>query len=240
MSAYQVESFAASVAAEMEDLGYQSRMADAVGPEVKVCMSKPTGRELCTTLQEVGQPWTIYSPSNIANIQADRYQFMYGDGGSTSTRTSSTSSVPTSFSFSNLTTGNRSLLRVGDRWTLSVTGAPNSDVTLVGGPNGAVSSTVMGRTNAAGVWSTSGSPSVAEIGNWSQQILVGGRSAGTLSFQVVAASSSQQQEEEKTTADKLADEADKQAAFDWSYLTSSPWILVAGGAAVLFLMRGKS
>jgi len=80
LSAYQVEAFARAVEGEMAARGYATRMADAEGPEVKVCMAMPPEPELCTTLQEAGAPWVIYSPSNIANLQADRYEFMYGGG----------------------------------------------------------------------------------------------------------------------------------------------------------------
>jgi hypothetical protein len=234
----------------MESLGYDARLKDAIGPDVSVCMSEPGKRELCTDLKEIGQPWVIYSPSNIANIQAERYRDMYG-ADETPSRTPTptrTSTVPASFSFVNNTTGNRSLLRVGDRWTLSVTGPPNTDVVIVGGSGGRADRTVMGRTNAAGVWSTSGSPGPAEIGNWVQQISVGAASAGTLSFQVVATTSSQtsgtnggERTPDKSTSEKLADEAQKSGIpTDWTnWAKENTLLLVGGAAAVFFLMRGS-
>lgn len=244
LSAYQIESFVAAVEDEMQDLGYRTRMADSVGPEVKVCMSKPPEPELCTRLTEVGQPWVIYSPSNIANIQDDRYEFMHGDGTPSRTTTREpVSNIPVSFSFSNDTTGNRSLLRVGDRWTLSVKGPPNSDVVMVGGSGGSTARNTMGRTNAAGVWTTSGSPGVAELGSWSQQIFVGGQLAGTLNFQVVAAPVSSGNGQ-KSTEETLREEAEKEVSQgqpDWmASLTSNPWLLIGGAAAALFLLGRKS
>jgi hypothetical protein len=147
-----------------------------------------------------------------------------------------------SVSFVNDTTGNRSVLRVGDRWTLTVTGAPNSDVVIVGGSGGRTDRNTMGRTNAAGVWTTSGSPGPAEIGNWSQQIFVGGALAGTLVFQVVAASATPDNPPaNRSVPEILAEQAGKlgipSSWTDWA--TANTWLLVGGAAAVLFFMTRK-
>ncbi len=240
LGAFQVEPYVQAVAAAMREMGYNATVTDPEGPSVQVCMREGSEPQLCTRLEESGTPWSIYSPSNIANIQAGRYEDIYGDSKSagSSAASRSMSAIPVSFSFSNDTTGNRSVLKVGDRWTLTVTGPPNSEVVMVGGPSGAIDRTVMGRTNASGVWSASGSPSVAELGNWNQQILVGGRSAGNLVFQVVEAP--ERQTEKKSASELLEEQAAKEEAPNWmSSLTSNPWLLI-GGAAVLFFVMGRS
>ncbi len=144
-----------------------------------------------------------------------------------------------SLNFNNITTGNRSTLRVGDSWTLVVTGPPNSEVLAIGGPGGRTDQTVMGHTDSSGIWSTSGRVSSSEIGNWSQEYLVGGKSAGSVNFAVVAAPTQQSTSgtQDKTVVDKVVDEAEKQVAEEGGILDSIPgWAWVAGGAGVLFLL----
>jgi hypothetical protein len=264
LGAMTVEEYAASVVAALQALGFTTRTQSNVEPDrlntpnVRIWMRMGASPELSTTLTQGGQPWVVYSASNIATIQAGRYQDMYpsasvqeekyqgallsmSEEGRVRDIATRASVVPASFSFSNDTTGNRSLLRVGDRWTLTVTGAPNSDVVIVGGPGGSMARNTMGRTNASGVWETSGSPGVAEIGNWSQQISVGGVSAGTLVFQVAAATAVTPPAEKKSVSEILADQAGAAGVpdtwLDWA--TANPWLLAGGAAAVLFFVMGR-
>lgn len=74
---YQVESYVQDVASEMEALGYDAVVTDPTGPDVEVCMSVPGESRLCTDLVESGTPWVKYAPSNIANIQSERYRFIH-------------------------------------------------------------------------------------------------------------------------------------------------------------------
>lgn len=187
----------------------------------------------------IGIDDTDDDPATVAAGMISEGKRIAGTPGSTSQTTGD--SITPSLSFSNTTTGNRSVLRVGDAWTLSVTGAPNSDVLAIGGPGGRRDQTVMGRTNSSGVWTTSGRMSAAEIGDWSQEYLVGGRSAGSINFEVVAVSSSRPPADtststtdgDKTVVDKIVDEVQKETEGGFSVPS---WVWLAGGAGVLFFM----
>ena len=247
LGVYQVEGFEAAVADEMEALGFGTRMRDAEGPDVSVCMFKPGKPELCTDLRESGTPWAIYSPSNIANLQAERYGIMY-EGveppGSQSQAPATAQYIPPvnytmGLRFVNTTTGNASLVRVGDSWTLEVSGPPNSDVLSVGGPGGQRNRTVLGRTNSAGAWNTSGRMTANEIGTWVQDFSVGGVAVGQLAFVVEAV---QAEKPRKQTVSETLEEKAKQeiVAPNWmESLTSNPLLLVGGAAVVLFLVMGR-
>jgi hypothetical protein len=215
--------------------------------------------ELSTDLTQSGQPWWIYSPENIATIQADRYRLMFsaeetppayvpaaekpavipsaGEEGRYVGREESRYNA--TLSFRNTSTGNTSLLRVGDSWTLEVSGPPNSDVLSVGGPAGQRNRTVMGRTNSSGVWTTGGRMTSAEIGTWVQDFSVGGVAAGQLAF-VVEAVPQPAPPPQKTVVETLADQAKQEVAPSWmESLTSNPLLLVGGAALVLFLVMGS-
>ena len=247
LGVYQVEGFASAVADEMEALGFGTRMADATGPDVRVCMFKPGFPELCTDLKESGTPWAIYSPSNIANIQAERYGIMFegqeppggGTPGSPAGDQAQRTNYTMGLRFVNTTTGNASLLRVGDSWTLEVSGPPNSDVLSVGGPAGQRNRTVLGRTNSAGAWNTSGRMTAAEIGTWVQDFSVGGVAVGQLAFVVEAVQA--EKPRKQTVSETLEEKAKEEiTAPGWmESLTSNPMLLMGGAAVVLFLVMGR-
>lgn len=251
LAAYQVEAFARSVESEMERLGYNARMKDEEGPEVEVCMAAAGKPELCTRLVESGQPWTIYSPSNIANIQNERYAFMYLDdktptAGSQQSEQKSTY-YPASLSFVNTTSGDSSTVYVGDSWVLEVNGDPNAEVLSSGsGAYGSWTGTSHGRTNSQGILRLTGSMSTAEIGRWSQTWTVGGKRAGNLSFEVKARPVQQEQKSEQRSSDSADEVQEKilernglsttEGLMDWAQ--ANP-LLLAGGAVALFLLLGR-
>jgi hypothetical protein len=253
LAAYQVEAFARSVESEMERLGYDARMKDEEGPEVEVCMATAGKPELCTRLVESGQPWAVYSPSNIANIQAERYKLMYlgtslpGEKPPSREGRSRIAYYPASLSFVNTTTGDSSTVYVGDSWVLEVTGDPNAEVLSSGsGAYGSWTGTSHGRTNSQGILRLTGSMSTAEIGRWSQTWTVGGKRAGTLSFEVKARPVQQEQKSEQRSSDSADEVQEKilernglsttEGLMDWAQ--ANP-LLLAGGAVALFLLLGR-
>lgn len=267
LGAITVEEFAGSVAASLQARGFSTRLESNVEPQrlstpnVRVWMRMAGYPELSTDLTQSGQPWVIYSADNIAGMQADRYRLMFSveeappgyvlpvperraavPAGGEEGRYVGTEAprYTASLSFHNTTTGNTSLLRVGDSWTLEVSGPPNSDVLSVGGPAGQRNRTVLGRTNSSGVWSTSGRMTSAEIGTWIQDFSVGGVPAGHLVFTVEAVPAPAPPPQ-KTVPEKLADQAEEEAAVpSWmESLTSNPLLLVGGAALVLFLVMGR-
>lgn len=80
-----------------------------------------------------------------------------------------------------------STLYPGDTWTVRITGAaPNAEVRVTGGKNGAVDTNRMGTTDAAGSFTLSGVVSSEELGNWAETWTAGGVNTGSFSFSVVS------------------------------------------------------
>ncbi len=94
--------------------------------------------------------------------------------------------APSSLKFTNLTSGNASQLKVGDRWQIQITGAiPNGAVSVTGGQNGAHDTTPMGNADASGNWSSNGQITADQIGSWTEAWTVGGQPVGQFQFTVV-------------------------------------------------------
>jgi hypothetical protein len=94
--------------------------------------------------------------------------------------------APSSLNFTNLTSGNASTLKVGDRWQIQITGAiPNGAVSVTGGQNGAHDTTPMGNADANGNWTSNGQITAAQIGSWTEAWTVGGQPVGQFQFTVV-------------------------------------------------------
>jgi len=84
-------------------------------------------------------------------------------------------------------------MQVGDTWAASITNAQaNSAVVVSGGMNGVVGNINVGTTNANGNFSLSGTCTVDEIGDWTEQWIVGGDIVGNVSFSIVAANTTTQ------------------------------------------------
>jgi len=92
------------------------------------------------------------------------------------------------FSFTNLTSGDNSNFRVGDRWEVRISGAaPNSPVSVNGGLNGANVLTQMGSTDAAGRFILNGQMEQGQVGNWSEAWRVNNQIVQSFTFRVLPA-----------------------------------------------------
>lgn len=95
------------------------------------------------------------------------------------------------FTFTNLTSGDNTNFKVGDRWEIVISGAaPNAPVLMNGGLNGANSPYPMGNTDASGTFRANGQMGQAEIGNWSEAWRVNNQIVASFSFNVKPAGSS--------------------------------------------------
>ncbi len=95
--------------------------------------------------------------------------------------------IPTSASLLNTSRPSASSFQVGDSWTLTITGAPNSPVTDAASQNGqSLGTTPYGSTDGNGNFSLSGTIGSGQIGTWSETWAVGGVAAPTLNFTIVA------------------------------------------------------
>lgn len=74
--------------------------------------------------------------------------------------------------------------RVGDRWELTITGRPNSLVTVVASHNGETSNANFGSTDASGRRVLTGQFDAGTVGSWQQVWSVAGQNA-TVTFSVV-------------------------------------------------------
>jgi len=90
--------------------------------------------------------------------------------------------------FANLTTGNAQTLKVGDKWSLTVAGAANSNVIIGGYFNGLpLTAVIVGQTDSSGVLVLSGQMSTYDIGAWRETFVVGSQDwRGELDFIVTA------------------------------------------------------
>ena len=81
--------------------------------------------------------------------------------------------------------GSASTFRIGDSYTVTVTGPPNSPVTVSGTQNGvAFGPSAQGNTNASGVLTVTGTMPSNNTGPWVENWSVGGVNAGSISFTV--------------------------------------------------------
>ncbi len=147
--------------------------------------------------------------------------------------------------FTNLTSGNASQLKVGDRWQIQITGAiPNGAVTVTGGQNGAHDTTPMGNADSLGNWTSNGQITADQIGSWTEAWTVGGQPVGQFAFTVAPAnapgstpSTSTTPATGQTVNGSFMDLLNKTTSIGG---TSIPdWALVGGALVVLFLVMKK-
>jgi hypothetical protein len=141
-----------------------------------------------------------------------------------------------------------SALYPGDTWSITITGgAPNAAVTVSGSdPAGSYVGTSMGKTDANGNFTLSGTIDASQLGNWSEQWSVGGASAGTISFSVKSApassggSGSGGSGASTSQGNAPSGSSSPPAAGSGFSLSDIPWWGWAGGAAAaLFMLGGK-
>ena len=111
--------------------------------------------------------------------------------GSSVGRGSPTSSSATSATIENKTSGNTGTFAVGESWQITVKGAPNTEVYVIGGKNGEQIKNTMGKTDSNGTFTLSGTTKSSEIGSWQESWYVGDKSAGQINFEVVASKESE-------------------------------------------------
>jgi hypothetical protein len=86
-----------------------------------------------------------------------------------------------------LVLGYSSLMHQGDGWLLDVSGAAGSPVALHAVLNGVdLGITALGVTDAYGKWTSTSAWTVADVGDWIWEILVGGAASNALQFTVLA------------------------------------------------------
>jgi hypothetical protein len=103
---------------------------------------------------------------------------------------SSTSYAPTSVVFQDLSNPNGPY-QVGDQWTLTITGNPNTAVQGSASQNGAPMSTSnMGTTDTNGNLTLTGTFGAGDVGSWAESYLVGQGTPAPLNFTVNAPTAS--------------------------------------------------
>jgi len=146
--------------------------------------------------------------------------------------------VTPSLKFTNLTSGNSGVLKIGDRWQIVISNAArNAPVSVTGGQNGAHDTTPMGSTDSSGNWTSNGQITADQIGSWTEAWTVGGQPVGQFSFSVPGGSS----------ASSTSPETGQTVTGSWMSKTvniggaSIPdWALIGAGLVVVFLMmRGR-
>ncbi len=153
-----------------------------------------------------------------------------------------TQGAPSSVKFTNLTSGNASTLKVGDRWQIQISGAArNAPVSVTGGQSGAHDTTPMGNSDSSGNWTSNGQITADQIGSWTEAWTVGGQPVGQFSFTVVPAGTAigSGAGAGQTVTTSFMDLLNKTTTIGG---TSIPdWALIGGAlvAAYFLFMRGK-
>jgi hypothetical protein len=94
-----------------------------------------------------------------------------------------------SFAFTNLTSGDNTNFKVGDRWQILVTGPANSPVSFNGGRNGDNQVHPMGSTDSTGKFTLNGQMGQGEIGDWAEAWRVNNQIVASFTFRVLPSSS---------------------------------------------------
>lgn len=136
-------------------------------------------------------------------------------------------------------------LRVGDNWTLKVSGSPNSPVTASATQNGRdMGTSNFGTTNAAGELTVKGTFDAGNVGAWVQTWKVNGMS-GVLNFNVAAAASTSgstggNTNQGYTGTDKETGKDPATPGFDWEqeYFGLPVWMWGVGGLGAMWAFRG--
>lgn len=92
-------------------------------------------------------------------------------------------SVPTSVQLVNVTTGQPNF-NVGDSWKVSISGPPNSPVSVQATQNGVPSSANFGSTGANGNFTMNGTMAAGDVGSWVENWIVGNNAPAQISFVV--------------------------------------------------------
>lgn len=108
----------------------------------------------------------VNGPSFTFSVGAASAGGSGGGGGQTS---------PVSVSITNLNTQSHTAFRVGDDFTLTVTGAPNAQITItIFYQDGHIGSAILGTTNSTGRFDYTGRFSASDVGTYTENYTVGG------------------------------------------------------------------
>jgi hypothetical protein len=154
----------------------------------------------------------------------------------------------TVLSFTNLTSGDNTNFKVGDRWQIKITGAaPNAPVTVSGGMSGGSTFASQGMTNqsttdSSGNFTMNGQMTQAQIGNWSEAWSVAGAPISSFTFNVSPVSGSTgsgQSTKTSTTSTSSVFGTLPGGSVDIGGV-SVPWLGIGAAVVVLFFMMRKS
>ena len=88
-------------------------------------------------------------------------------------------------SFTNLTSGDNSNFKVGDRWQVVISGAqPGRGVSLYGGKDGVLANSQMGLVDSSGRFTLNGQMDQGQVGSWSEAWAVNNQQLASFSFKV--------------------------------------------------------
>ncbi len=140
--------------------------------------------------------------------------------------------------------GSNSTFNVGDAWQVIVSGPPNAQVQASASQNGtSLGSSSMGVIGSNGQLVLQGTFASSQVGQWSESWTVGGQSAGSISFSVVAPSSTYSGGITSGTSAGGGSGIDVSSLLNGSVSvagTSVPyWALGLGAVAVFFFMGRK-
>lgn len=155
----------------------------------------------------------------------------------------------TQFAFTNLTSGDNTNFRVGDRWQIQILAAPNLPVTMSGGRNGENVSHSMGSTDATGRFILNGQMGEGEIGDWREAWRVAGNIIKDIGFKVSPSGGSVAAAQATGGGQSTQTQPPNQTSVFGTLPggsisiggTDIPWVLIGGGLAVAYFlfMRGK-
>jgi hypothetical protein len=149
----------------------------------------------------------------------------------------------TVLAFTNLTSGDNTNFKVGDRWQIKITGAaPNAPVTVSGGMAGgntfaSQGMTNQGTTDSAGNFTMNGQMTQGQIGSWSESWSVAGAPIASFTFNVSAGSTGGGQSTQTSTSTSVFGTLPGGSVLIGG--TSVPWLAIGAGVVVLFLMMRR-
>lgn len=132
-------------------------------------LAQMLGPSITPTTQFVGnQPFAITPYVQAPNVPAGGY-------------------IPSSTTYHASVSMSGSSFNVGDSWKITVTGAPNSQVSASATQNGtSLGTTPMGTIGSNGSLVLTGTFTASQVGSWTENWTVAGQNAGMVSFTVAA------------------------------------------------------
>ena len=152
-------------------------------------------------------------------------------------------STHTVLAFTNLTSGDNTNFKVGDRWQIKITGAaPNAPVTVSGGMSGGSTfasqgMTSQGTTDSSGNFTMNGQMDQSQIGSWSESWSIAGAPISSFSFNVSAVGSTGGGTAPSTSTTSVFGTLPGGSVTIGG--TSVPWLAIGAGVVALFLLMRK-